>query len=215
MKSRRADTGFFAVDMQPTVDTVPSPLPFKSMLKSLPLFALAAICSLSSCEKLRVMVGQLNKKNLQAPVAVPVDSQAAEIPKGISEMFPVESRKIVIVDYYADWCGPCRMLSPILEKISGENSNTVLVCKVNVDKFGELAVQEGVKSIPDVRIYRDGRLVDKFVGVPPEAEVRMRIEALVRNQRPLPDADATITKPKEAPIRPMTKDWMPPGVHRR
>jgi thioredoxin len=185
------------------------------MLKSLPLFALAAICSLSSCEKLRVMVSQLNKKNPQASVAVPVDSQAAGIPKGISEMFPVESRKIVIVDYYADWCGPCRMLSPILEKISGENSSTVLVCKVNVDKFGQLAVQEGVKSIPDVRIYLDGRLVDKFVGVPPEAEVRKRIEARVSHQAPLQEADATKDKPKEAPIRPMTKDWMPSGVRPR
>ena len=82
----------------------------------------------------------------------------------------------MIVDYYADWCGPCRQLSPILEKIADENSSSVVICKVNVDKFGGLASEDGVSSIPDVRIFLDGKRVDSFVGARPESDVRKRIE---------------------------------------
>lgn len=185
-----------------------------SPLKPLPLLALLALGGLSSCEKVRILLGQLAKKPAPSHSAVTAGS---EIPTGISEMFPLGSSRIVIVDFYADWCGPCRQLSPILEKLAGENSSTVLVCKVNVDKFRELAAQQRVSSIPDVRIFRDGKLVDKFVGAPPEAEVRQRIEDLVQHLPPPPQgaAEAAKPKPKEASIRAMSKDWLPPGINRR
>jgi thioredoxin len=144
-------------------------------------------------------------------------SLTSDIPKSISEMFTVGSNRIVIVDFYADWCGPCRMLSPILETIASENPNTVLLCKVNIDKFSQIASQEGVKSIPDIRIFQDGKLVEKFIGALPEAEVRKRIETLVKQLPPPPEKDGNgaKSKSKEAAIQPMSKDWMPPGVQRR
>ncbi len=185
----------------------------QSMFKTLPLLVLVAIGSLTSCDKVRTMVGQLGEK--KAAATTTAGARVSEIPKGVSEVFPVETRRIIVIDYYADWCGPCRMLSPMLEKIAEDHTSTLLVCKVNVDKFRELATQEGIKSIPDVRIFVDGKLVDQFVGAPSEAEVRKRIEVHALHLPPLPEADVAPKKPKETIIRPMTKDWMPPGIQRR
>ena len=70
---------------------------------------------------------------------------------------------LVLVDFYADWCGPCQMLSPILEELSKKNENLKIV-KINVDEFQQLAVQNKVLSIPAIKIYKDGKLVNKSVG---------------------------------------------------
>lgn len=185
-----------------------------ALLKPLPLLALASLCCLSSCEKVRSLLDQLEKKN---PATTRSSPSVTEMPKGIHEMLPAASSRIVMVDYYADWCGPCRQLSPILENIAAEQPSLVQVCKVNVDKFAELAAQERVRGIPDVRIYVDGKLADQFVGALPEPQVRKRIEDLAQHLPPRPqaDADAAKSKPKEATVRPMSKDWMPPGIHRR
>lgn len=183
-----------------------------TMLKSFPLLALVTLFSLSSCDKVRKLASQLEKKPRAAAAAPLSGSGVSEIPKGITELLPSNPSRILMVDYYADWCGPCRMLSPILEKIADENPGSVRICKVNVDKFREIATQENVKGIPDVRIYLDGKLVNQFVGALPEAEVRKRIEDLVRKLPPVADVPP---KPKEPAIRPMTKDWMPQGIQRR
>lgn len=70
---------------------------------------------------------------------------------------------LVLVDFYADWCGPCQMLSPILEELSKKNKNLKIV-KINVDEFQQLAVQNKVLSIPAIKIYKDGKLVNQAVG---------------------------------------------------
>ncbi len=70
---------------------------------------------------------------------------------------------LVVVDFYADWCGPCQMLKPLLEEISSER-NDVKIVKVNVDHARELAVEFGIFSIPTVLFFKEGKLVDKFVG---------------------------------------------------
>ena len=70
---------------------------------------------------------------------------------------------LVLVDFYADWCGPCQMLSPILEELSKKNENLKIV-KINVDEFQQLAVQNKVLSIPAIKIYKDGKLVNQAVG---------------------------------------------------
>ena len=64
---------------------------------------------------------------------------------------------LVLVDFYADWCGPCQMLSPILEELSKKNENLKIV-KINVDEFQQLAVQNKVLSIPANKIYKDGKV---------------------------------------------------------
>ncbi len=69
----------------------------------------------------------------------------------------------VIVDFYADWCGPCKMLGPVLEQISSERSS-LKVIKVNVDEHPELAQQYGVMSIPRVLVYQDNKLINDITG---------------------------------------------------
>ena len=70
---------------------------------------------------------------------------------------------LVLVDFYADWCGPCQMLTPILEELSKKNKNLKIV-KINVDEHQQLAVQNKVLSIPAIKIYKDGKLVNQAVG---------------------------------------------------
>lgn len=124
--------------------------------------------------------------------------------------------KLLVVDFYADWCGPCKMLSPILERAAGSFPGKVVIGKINVDEAQTLAGDQGVRSIPDVRIYRDGKEVERFVGVLGESEIR---SLLAKHTQGLPDAatPATATPKKEPSITPATKGdkTLPPGVERR
>lgn len=180
-------------------------------VKTLPLLALVALFALPSCDKVRDLASRLGKKNAATA------SSASEIPKGALDLLPAKPGRIVLVDFYADWCGPCRILSPVLEKIAAENSATVSVCKVNVNKFRELAGQQGVNGIPDVRIFVDGKLKDKFVGALPESMVRQKIADLIAGLPPAPKLteEPAQAKPKEPAIRPMPKNWLPEGIQRR
>ena len=76
----------------------------------------------------------------------------------------------VLVDFYADWCGPCQMVSPIVDEIAGERSD-IKVCKVNVDEQPELAGEFGVMSIPTLLVFEQGKLVRQAVGARPKAGV--------------------------------------------
>lgn len=149
------------------------------------------------------------------PAAASNGSWVSEIPEGAYDSFPLQAGKVVVVDFYADWCGPCRQLAPILDRIASEHGGSVVIGKVNIDKSSQLASQEKVRSIPDVRIYRDGKRVDQFIGLPEESEVRRRIESHLAGL-PALAADATAKPQSAEPLtRPMSKDWMPPGVKRR
>jgi putative thioredoxin len=87
-----------------------------------------------------------------------------------AEAFQKSFDKPVLIDFYATWCGPCQMLKPILEKIAQEYD--VVVAKVNIDDNQSLAHDYGVEGIPDVRLMNQGEIIDRFVGVLPEAELR-------------------------------------------
>ncbi|MBQ8439661.1 MAG: thioredoxin [Clostridia bacterium] len=76
----------------------------------------------------------------------------------------LKSQKPVLVDFWASWCGPCRMLAPVIDEIAEENEN-VKVCKVNVDEQEELAARFGIMSIPTLLVFRNGELVNQTVGV--------------------------------------------------
>ena len=73
----------------------------------------------------------------------------------------------MLVDFWASWCGPCMMLSPIVDEIAEENAD-IRVCKVNVDEQGELAMQFGIESIPTLLVFKNGALAAKSVGVRPK-----------------------------------------------
>ena len=82
----------------------------------------------------------------------------------------LQSEKVVLLDFYADWCGPCRMLGPTIDEIAAENPN-IKVGKVNVDENMELANQFKVVSIPLLVVIKDGEVVNKSLGVSPKEEI--------------------------------------------
>ncbi len=82
-----------------------------------------------------------------------------------------------VVDFYADWCGPCKLLSPILEEILEENSDKLNAVKVNVDNDPDLAGQFGVMSIPNLVFFKDGQMVGRSIGLMGKEDLLARIEA--------------------------------------
>lgn len=77
----------------------------------------------------------------------------------------VKSDKLVLVDFWASWCGPCKMLSPVIDRIAQEYEGKINVGKVNVDDEGALASQFAIVSIPTVILFKDGKVVEKLIGV--------------------------------------------------
>lgn len=126
---------------------------------------------------------------------------------------------LVLVDYYADWCGPCRGIAPHLERLASEHGDSVVVLKVNVDQQKDLARRAGVQGIPDIRLVHHGEELERVVGGRPYDF----LESMVlrhRSRLPAPGTapgDATPTAPAATgpAIQPMIKGWLPPGVERK
>ena len=81
----------------------------------------------------------------------------------------------VLVDFYADWCGPCKMMSPIIDEISEEMKDNLKVGKINVDENQELAIKYNVMSIPTIMIFENGNLIKTFVGVTAKQDILKEI----------------------------------------
>ena len=91
----------------------------------------------------------------------------------------IKSQKPILVDFWASWCGPCRMLSPLIDSLSEEYSAQIDVGKVNVDEQGALAAQFGIVSIPTVILFKDGQETKRIVGVHDADDYRDEIDALL------------------------------------
>ena len=82
----------------------------------------------------------------------------------------------VFVDFYADWCGPCKMMSPVIDKMAEEYAGRIKVGKVNVDENSDLAVKYGIMSIPNMVFFKTGEVVDRVVGAIPKPQMQAKFE---------------------------------------
>lgn len=186
----------------------------------------ASIPGLVGCGKVKDVVGKLNE--LKAEVSSTSDAatlpgvysrdQISEISGTSYDSFTARKDALVIVDYYADWCPPCKALGPVLSKATEAHPGVVYVGKVDVDRAKDLATAQGVSSIPDVRIFKNGVQVDRFVGFPGEAQVLAKIKELSAGIQPAQTAATEAGDPAAKPeptIKPFEKGWLPPGITRQ
>ncbi|MFZ9028039.1 MAG: thioredoxin [Crocinitomicaceae bacterium] len=104
---------------------------------------------------------------------------ALEITDGNFEELVMKSDKPVVVDFWAAWCGPCRMIGPIIEEMASEYEGKAVVAKVDVDSNPGVSAQFGVRNIPTVLFIKNGEVVDKSVGAVPKAQLTQKLDALV------------------------------------
>ena len=116
-----------------------------------------------------------------------IDSGAATFAQDAIE---ASRERLVLVDFWASWCGPCRSLAPVLEKLAGEYRDSLKLVKVDTDREQELAMQFGIRSLPTVLFFKDGRVVDQFMGVLPESDIREKIDRYASSSHDLVLAEA-------------------------
>ncbi|WP_300642163.1 thioredoxin [uncultured Helicobacter sp.] len=86
---------------------------------------------------------------------------------------------VALVDFWAPWCGPCRMLSPVIDKLTEEFEGKAKICKVNTDEQEELSAQFGIRSIPTMLFFKNGEVVDQMVGATSEQVLKDKLNALL------------------------------------
>jgi thioredoxin len=148
------------------------------------------------------------------------------------QTFISQPGRLNVVDFHADWCGPCKQLAPVLSGVIEANATVARLGKLNMDQARELAQEQGVRSIPDVRFYVEGKLVHKFTGTQSKEAIADLIANHSANLDPplrpegMAESDGTPgsapprprppnAKPIEEAMKPMEKDWLPPGMKRK
>ena len=106
-------------------------------------------------------------------------ANALEINESNFEELVLNSDKPVLVDFWAAWCGPCRMVGPLVDELSNEYAETAHVGKVDVDSNQDIAAKYGVRNIPTILFFKNGEVVDKSVGAVPKAQLAEKLNALV------------------------------------
>ena len=103
-------------------------------------------------------------------------SNVPEVTDADFEAEVLKSSQPVLVDFWAPWCGPCRMIAPMVEELAGENSDSLKVVKMNVDNSQTTAGKFDISSIPTLMIFKNGEVVDRFVGAQPKNRLQEAID---------------------------------------
>jgi len=102
---------------------------------------------------------------------------AVEITDSNFQTVVKDSDKVVLVDFWAEWCGPCRMVGPIVEELAKEYDGKAVIGKLNVDNNPNVSMEFGVRNIPTILFFKGGKLVDKQVGAVPKAQLAAKLQA--------------------------------------
>jgi thioredoxin 1 len=109
-------------------------------------------------------------------------AEVTEVTNATFKQEVLESKTPVLVDFWAPWCGPCRMVAPVVEEIALQYEGKVKVVKVNTDENNDVATQYGIRSIPTLMIFKDGRIVDMVVGAVPKTTLANTLEKHLSSQ---------------------------------
>lgn len=106
-------------------------------------------------------------------------SQAINVGEQTFDKVVLQSSVPVMVDFWAEWCGPCRMVSPVLDEIATEHAGKIIVAKVNVDHEPELAARYRITSIPAMKVFQNGEEVREIIGAMPKAMIEKELEGIL------------------------------------
>ena len=109
---------------------------------------------------------------MSEPIALTDDNFSDEV---LSAELPV------LVDFWATWCGPCRMIAPIVEELSSEYDGKAKVCKLDVDTAQKTAAEFGIRSIPTLLIFKEGKVADQLIGAVPKQQITEKLDATLSN----------------------------------
>ena len=139
-----------------------------------------------SCgQKNRVVYEQLDRhaRCAQCKQPIPLAEPLAVAASGDFDRLVARASVPILVDYWAPWCGPCRMVAPELQKVAARQAGRVLVVKVNTDEVPELGERFGIRSIPTLALFAAGREVSRVAGARPAADIEAMVEKALSGQR--------------------------------
>ena len=93
----------------------------------------------------------------------------------------LDNQGVTLIDFWAEWCGPCKLIGPVIEELAGDYDGKATIGKLNVDDNREVAAQYGIMSIPTLLFFKNGQIVDKHVGLASKSDIKKKLDAILAN----------------------------------